>query len=216
MLTSAHICMAEISSGERYMTTQNRSNSPSDAELLRLAQSGKVSAFNALIVRYMRLVRLRSARMRVVGFEHEDLVQEGLIGFMAAVRTYVPGGSASFPTYASLLIDRSLINAARFAAASGRTPNLPLVSIDDDVLGAELSDMAGELYDPEAIYIANEAWNAFLSKARSLCTAMELQVMELYMAGRSYLQIAEMLGCNTKAIDNAMYRLRRKLKTAMH
>jgi len=213
MLINAHMCMANNYRVNAKMTTQNRSNSPSDAELLRLAQSGKVSAFNALIVRYMRLVRLRSARMRVVGFDHEDLVQEGLIGFMAAVRTYVPGGTAAFPTYASLLIDRSLINAAR--AVHGRMPGPPLVSMDDDALDTEIPDMVGGLSNPEAIYIANEAWTTFLNKARSLCTSMEFQVMEMYMTGRSYVQIADLLSCNVKAIDNAMCRLRRKLKAAM-
>lgn len=177
----------------------------SDEALAHAAAAGDDNAFAALISRYMRAVKARAQHYKSCGTDAEDLTQEGLIGLMAAVRSYDSTAAASFKTYAGLCIDRSMITAVRAALAKKQIPNGMLVELDESGCSAT-SD------DPAALYIAKENLKRFYKNAAEQLSAVEYRVLREYLAGLSYREIAERLGVPAKTVDNAMRRVRRKLK----
>lgn len=170
------------------------------------AAGGNVSAFGIIVSRYLKLVRLCAARYKNIGLEIDDLSQEGLIGLMSAVNTYNRYCGASFKTYAHLCIDRSMISAAKAAMAKKRVPASLLQPLDD---GEEL--LIGDA-DPATALIAKEDLNIFLKKACKVLTSMEYNVMNEYLAGLSYKEISDKMRISVKTVDNAMRRVRQKLR----
>ncbi len=179
----------------------------SDAELVKLYSNGSDSAFTVLTDRYIGLIRSITSRYRVAGLEPEDLTQEGLMGLLCAVKSFKEDGGASFRTYASLCINRRLVSLLK-RSESGRSKALnDYVSIDDE--GCEAMS-AGE--SPEDMYIGKESLSTLISAVTKLLSQKERQVFGLYLAGESYAEISRTLGMNAKAVDNAMQRIRRKLR----
>ncbi len=177
-----------------------------DEALADSAAGGNVSAFGIIVSRYLKLVRLCAARYKNIGLEIDDLSQEGLIGLMSAVKTYNRYCGASFKTYAHLCIDRSMISAAKAAMAKKRVPASLLQPLDD---GEEL--LIGDA-DPATALIAKEDLNIFLKKACKVLTSMEYNVMNEYLAGLSYKEISDKMRISVKTVDNAMRRVRQKLR----
>ena len=177
-----------------------------DEALADSAAGGNVSAFGIIVSRYLKLVRLCAARYKNIGLEIDDLSQEGLIGLISAVKTYNRYCGASFKTYAHLCIDRSMISAAKAAMAKKRVPASLLQPLDD---GEEL--LIGDA-DPATALIAKEDLNIFLKKACKVLTSMEYNVMNEYLAGLSYKEISDKMRISVKTVDNAMRRVRQKLR----
>ena len=189
-----------------------------DTALVRLAQSGDDVACRALISRYRGFVRGKSRGYFLVGAEHEDVVQEAMIGLFKAIRDYDWERAASFKSFADLCITRQLITAIK---ASRRQKHVPLngytslsqpcsrESGDERELGDMLASR--ESRDPAEIVIS--AWHA-ADVARDFIgdlSGLERDVLRLYASGRTYQEIAEALHKHLKAVDNALQRVKRKM-----
>ena len=189
----------------------------SDAQLAKLAQSGDEQALDRLTLRYAAFVKYRCRRFAAAGQELDDLTQEGFIGFIAAVRSFDAGRSTSFRTYAALLIDRFLTDVVRSGGARRRCPEAPVLSMDALLLSAEgdalLPAAKDRRPDPEAQYIEEETLFHFWQRVSRKCSPLEIQVLRLYLTGHSYAAVASRLHIGVKAVDNALLRVRRKLRS---
>ncbi len=160
-----------------------------------------------LIEKYKPLV-LRFSRARfLAGGEHEDLVQEGMIGLYKAIRDYDPSRDTSFSSFAGLCIDRQILKAIE---AYGRDKMKPLnesVGLTGDEEPFPEQTLGG---DPESIVIEREAADEQLRLLRGRLSRLENQVLDLYLEGCDWHEIAARLGKSPKAVDNALQRIRRK------
>ncbi len=175
-------------------------------EDLSLAAAGDEGAFGVLVSRYLYAVKARAHHYKGCGVELEDLSQEGLIGLMSAARTYDITCGTSFKTYAWLCIDRSIITAVKSTLAKKQIPPSSLVHIGE---GRDLEENAE---DPAVAVIAKEDFKKFYNNAKGILSSLEYNVLKGYLAGLSYKEIAERMKIPVKTVDNAMRRVRRKLK----
>lgn len=190
----------------------------SDEELILLYRDGNESAIDVIFERYKNLVRKKAKAMFLAGGDNDDLIQEGMIGLYKAVRDYSAGKAASFATFASMCINRQMITAV---TASNRKKNTPLntyVSFDAPAGNDEDSDM--KLVDilqpeteqnPEKLLIDKERAEDLQTRLFTLLSPFEMQVLNHYLEGMDYLQIAEELKKSAKSIDNALQRIRSKV-----
>lgn len=178
-----------------------------------MAASGDEEAEAALVARYFPLVRSRAAAFLAAGESgFEDLCQEGMIGLLAAVRAY-EGEKSSFPTFARLCIDRMLSAVHRGDTRKKRIPRMQ-ISLLDEMHENDLSVKlpASEAGDPESILIEREAFERLKLRVQQNLTELESTVLSDYVGGRSYEEIAARRGISAKAVDNALQRIRRKLR----
>ena len=176
----------------------------SENDIINLAQNKQDSAMEYLLEKYKPLVRKRTNAMYLMGGETEDLIQEGMIGLYKAIRTYRPGESA-FASYAQVCVNRQMYTAVQ---ASGRKKHEPLneyISLSED-LNLFLLD------NPESRMIAQENMEKRYQLIDKQLSSMERQVLKLYLEGGSYEEIAEEMGRSEKSVDNAIQRLKKKLK----
>lgn len=179
----------------------------SDEGLIALAQTGDKQAVDTLILRYYPLVaKLASAFGGKV--EREDLMQEGFIGLLSAIRTYNSDRGVAFKTYATTCIHNRICNAVKFALRDKDKTSIACASMDDsDFTGFVSSD-----FDPQLLLISKEKIAEMRSKIQSLLSTKEREVLQLYLSGHSYDEIARILTYNYKSVDNALQRVRKKLK----
>lgn len=183
----------------------------SDDLLLRMAQNGDDQAITAVLNRYTPLVRSRAAHF-AVGADVDDMVQEGFIGLYGAIGVYDSEKSA-FPTFARLCIDRMMITVIR---AKGRKKNIPsdlVINIDSaelDTANHKLSCF--EFQNPENICIATDEFERFKHDAGKTLSKMEYDVFRSVLFGESITQISRRFGLSLKSVDNALQRIRRKLR----
>ena len=187
--------------------------------MVRAAQEGDQSASCELVKRYRGLIRGKARTYFLVGADRDDIIQEGMIGLYKAIRDYDPSRQASFRSFAELCVTRQILTAVKSATRQKHSPMNGYVSLSRSASPDEegerlLSDIIAvkEICDPAEIVIG--AW-----EAESICAGMESSlsdlerdVLRLYMAGRSYQCIAEDLDCHTKAVDNALQRIKRKME----
>ena len=193
-------------------------NTLSDNEIVSLAQRGDGDATDFLLRKYGKLARRESRTWFLVGGDEEDVSQEGMIGLLKAVREYDESRDASFPTFASLCI-RSQIKTA--IKQSNRKKHLPLneyISIygeedDGENNRQPTADTPDFSYEPERMILEKEQLEGFNKKLSRKLTAYEKQVLDLFLDGLSYQEIASKLNKDKKSIDNALKRIRNKLKT---
>ena len=171
-------------------------------QTLAKARAGQEAAVAAVLTHMMPPLRRLAARAVCPGLEFDDALQEGIIGLFGAIKTYRPTGGASFETYAAVCM-RNAITAARRAA--GRKKNAPLNQ------SLPLED-AAPAPGPEELAIRREQLEAAASDIRTRLSPFERKVLAAHLAGGSYRQIARQLGCTPKAVENALVRLRRKLR----
>lgn len=190
----------------------------SDEELAAASQNGDTAAMDCLLTRYSPLVKKISGRYFLVGADHEDLVQEGMIGLFKAVRDYSPDKNASFRSFSELCVTRQILTAIKNATRQKHTPLNSYVSLDgpvyDDGYNATLMDIIGrsDAVDPEDIVISREKFSAIGSRIGKFLSKLECEVLLYYLRGESYADIAARLGKDAKAIDNALQRVRRKFE----
>ena len=165
-------------------------------------------AEEALISRYTRLVRSCARPLFLTGGDHEDLVQEGMIGLLHAVRSYDPASGTPFEAYAAICIRHKLFSAIRAAAAEKHAPLNDSVSIQsfsfDDTVHWSIKA------DPETVFIGREGFHEFMNALRQRLSRFENQVLSLYLEGLSYREIAVLVRKSEKAADNAVQRIRKK------
>lgn len=201
--------------GERYANYRQCG----DGELIDRLRRGESAVMDYICDKYKNLVRSKAKSMFILGADNEDLIQEGMIGLFKAVRDYDTGRDASFSTFAELCISRQMYTAVR---ASKRRKHFPLntyVSLDseapgDDREGLNLGELLADRSElnPEEMFLDKERV-AYLEKTiDEELSDFEKQVFDLYLTGMSYSQIARVLGRDEKATDNALQRLKSKIR----
>lgn len=184
----------------------------SDEKLQALAAARQSGAENALAERYIRLVRACARPYFLVGGDSEDLIQEGMLGLLSAIREYDAQKGASFRTYAEICIHNRIQSAIRSAGRKKHAPlndGIPL----DDVLSDESKSQGAQYFQrsPEEQVLARETEKEFSSTYSRCLSKFEARVLNLYLDGYSYQEIAIAVGRDRKAVDNAIQRIRRKI-----
>ncbi|MGN1098507.1 MAG: RNA polymerase sporulation sigma factor SigH [Clostridia bacterium] len=190
----------------------------SDEDLAVAAQNGETGAQDFLLKKYSASVKKIAGRYFLIGADHEDLVQEGMIGLFKAVRDYSPDRNAAFKSFAELCITRQILTAIKGATRQKHAPLNSYISLDrpvfDDDYDITLKDIIGrsETVNPEDIVINREKFSFIGSRISKFLSKLECKVLLYYLRGESYTDIAERLGKSPKAIDNALQRIRRKFE----
>lgn len=200
--------------------TARLSVTATDLDLVAAAQAGDADAFDRLVDRYRRFVRSRSRGYFIVGGDRQDLEQEALIGFYKSVRDFNPDLQASFRAFAELCVNRQVITAIKTANRKKHQPLNQSVSFSAPRPGADADDhdddvpvVADPQSDPAEQLVALEQIADTHHALLSTLSPLEIEVLTGYVEGRSYEQIAHDLGRHSKAVDNAIQRIKRKLST---
>ena len=192
-----------------------------DEEIIEKIRQGENDAVDFLMDKYKNLVRRKAANLFLIGADKEDLVQEGMIGLYKAIRDYEEEKASSFYTFAELCISRQMYSAIK---ASNRKKNIPLntyVSLYGPAFGEEKSGENAENYvnyihgeknlNPEELVIDKENISVLEYIIERRLSPFEQEVVQYYMNGLSYVEIAELLGRSPKSVDNALQRIKTKL-----
>jgi RNA polymerase sigma-H factor len=189
-----------------------------DLQLVMRARNGDQRALDELIRRYSGFVRLKASSYFLAGGDAEDLIQEGLIGLYKAVRDFSPEKS-SFRSFAELCVTRQIITAIKTATRYKHAPLNSYVSFSHTPAGQEsdgdctLGDAlpGPSVDDPSVCVISTEELQSLVFTLGSGLSKLEADALKLYLEGESYETMAERLGCDTKTIDNALQRVKRKV-----
>lgn len=189
----------------------------SDLQLVEMAQAGNMDAEEALIRKFKETVRIKANMYFIAGADEDDVVQEGMIGLIKAIRQYDPGREASFGTFAGLCITRQIISAIRMADRDKHKAlntsislNKPMQDENEEIaLVDTLRDSSEQ--NPEAMLIIKDVVYYILHNGDNIFSEFEMQVLNELVKGNDYAAIARKLGKNTKSIDNAMQRTKKKI-----
>lgn len=194
----------------------------SDEKLIEQLRQGRTEITDYILEKYKPLVRKRANAMYLIGGETEDLIQEGMIGLFKAIRDYDSGRDASFFTFADLCVSRQMYTAVQ---ASKRQKHIPLnnyislygnASENHDGEEALVNVLAtGSGLNPEELIIDKENVDRLEMLIERELSSFEKQVLDLYLTGMSYQQIAKVLGRDDKSTDNALQRIKHKLRKAI-
>ncbi len=183
-----------------------------DERLIEMLRSGRPEITDYLMEKYKPLVRKEANMMFLIGGETEDLIQEGMIGLFKAVRDYDPQQASRFYTFAGICIRRQMYSAVK---ASNRKKNQPLnsyVSISGENGGLQEALPTDMSTNPEEQVIGRENMRLLTEQINRNLSRMERAVLQLYLDGKNYIQIAQILNKSPKSIDNALQRIRRKIR----
>ena len=193
-------------------------DSMTDEDIALLAQQGDVEASEYLLNKYKNFVRSKARSYFLVGADHEDIVQEGMIGLFKAFRDFRPDKLASFHAFAELCVTRQIITAIKTATRQKHIPLNSYVSLNKPIYEEEsdrtLMDVIteGRGADPEELIIGQEDLSSINHKIDEVLSGLEQEVLRAYLDGKSYQEIADNLGRHVKSIDNALQRVKRKLE----
>lgn len=182
----------------------------SDEELIARLRDGETIIEDYLMEKYKGLVRQKTRAMFLIGGDTDDLIQEGMIGLFKAVRDFQPGREATFATFARMCIDRQIYSAIQ---NSNRQKHLPLnyyVSLNQEDESSPIWELSVE--NPEEIIIDQETTRDLQQKISDYLSPMENKVLDLYLKGEGYVEIGRILGKSPKSIDNALQRIRAKIR----
>ena len=190
-----------------------------DLQLVLKARNGDSTAMDALIRRYTGFVRLKASSYFLAGGDAEDLIQEGLIGLYKAVRDFRSDKDTSFRSFAELCVTRQIITAIKTATRFKHAPLNTYVSFSHTPAGQEgdgectLGDaLPGPTVDePPVVVISSEELQSLVFTLGTGLSKLEADALRLYLEGSSYEEMAAELGCDTKTIDNALQRVKRKV-----
>ena len=180
----------------------------SDEELIQRLRQGENTIMDYILEKYKPLVRKCANAMYLIGGETEDLIQEGMIGLFKAIRDYRDDRDNSFSSFAYICVNRQLYTAIE---ASKKKKNQPLnsyVSLSEQ----STKNCLGVTSSPEQLVIEQEVWENLWKELDECLSEMEKQVLSYYLKGSSYLQIAEKMEKSPKSIDNALWRIRQKIR----
>jgi RNA polymerase sporulation-specific sigma factor len=191
----------------------------SDDELVARFQGGDELSVQVLLDRYRRFARAKARGYFLVGADGDDIEQEGLIGLYKAARDFRPERQASFRAFAELCITRQVITAVKTATRQKHQPLNQYVSISgvrgtDDANERSVEDLLEDHYiaDPADTVVSNERMDSMRQSMAEMLSGLEVDVLRLYVEGKSYHEIGEHLGRHVKSIDNALQRIKRKLE----
>ena len=165
----------------------------------------------SLVSEYGRLVRACARPYFLAGGDSEDLIQEGMLGLLAAIRTFDPAKGVKFSTYAESCIKRRIYSAIRKASGYKHTPLNNYTSLESPRLDESNTSSAYSLRDPEDFVIARESAGEVTKLLYGALSRFESGVLELYLEGMSYDEMAARLSKPNKSVDNAVQRIRKKL-----
>lgn len=184
----------------------------SDEELVLIAKDGGSYAFDLLSGRYGSVLKTRALRYsNVVGVDTEDFVQEGMLALFKAVKSFHAGQGAQFKTYAAVCVNNAMASAVKKHLRNTEKTGISMDIIDEGKLAGNAPERHAAM-PAEDIYIEQEHSELLAVQIQSLLSNFERQVLKLYLRGHSYLQISDLLSTTTKAVDNALQRVRRKLR----
>jgi RNA polymerase sporulation-specific sigma factor len=200
-------------------TPQKAQRELEDLQLVMGARNGSQQALDALLRRYTGFVRLKASSYFLAGGESDDLVQEGMIGLYKAVRDFRADKETSFRSFAELCVTRQIITAIKTATRFKHSPLNTYVSFSHTPAG---QDSDGEctlgdalpgpsVDDPSVCVISTEELQSLVFCLGAGLSTLEADALRLYLEGHSYEQMAADLGCDTKTIDNALQRVKRKI-----
>jgi RNA polymerase sporulation-specific sigma factor len=189
-----------------------------DDQLAACSQEGDRRALATLIDRYRRFARAKARNYFLIGGDSDDVEQEALIGLYKAARDFRPEHQASFRAFAELCITRQIITAIKTATRQKHQPLNQYVSISgvrgsDDPGERSVEDLLIRHYgpDPADRVVSDERLAALRASMQELLSSLEVDVLKLYVQGKSYQEIGDQLGRHVKSIDNALQRIKRKL-----
>ncbi len=190
-----------------------------DGYLIALAKQGDPTAYHRIVTRYYGFVRLKASSYFLAGGDADDLIQEGMIGLYKAVRDYRTDRESSFRNFAELCITRQIITAVKTATRNKHLPLNHYVSFTAPVGGGADEDaptldeqIAGpSVNDPASRVVSTEELRSLVGCLSTALSALESRVLSLYLDGRSYEEIGGRLSCDTKTVDNALQRVKRKV-----
>ncbi len=190
----------------------------SDEELVSLSQNGDDAALDFLLKKYRTAVLKRARTYFLIGADHEDIVQEGMIGLFKAVRDYDVKKEAGFRGFAELCITRQMITAIKTATRQKHLPLNTYISLNrplyDEEYEITLMDVLGEeakVVNPEEIMINREQFEDLEKRLQKILSSFERSVLSSYLQGKSYQEIGQHLGKDAKSIDNALQRIKKKI-----
>ena len=200
-------------------TPQKLQRELADLQLVMRARNGDGQALDALMRRYAGFVRLKASSYFLAGGDAEDLIQEGLIGLYKAVRDFRADKETSFRSFAELCVTRQIITAIKTATRFKHAPLNTYVSFSHTPAGQEsegdctLGDAlpGPSVDDPSVCVISTEELQSLVFTLGTGLSKLEADALKLYLEGESYEEMAERLGCDTKTIDNALQRVKRKV-----
>lgn len=201
------------------MLREKEYENQTDERLIEKLRDGQTEITDYIMEKYKNLVRKRANAMFLIGGDTDDLIQEGMIGLFKAIRDFRVDKDASFYHFADICITRQIYHAVE---ASQRKKHLPLntyISLNVE-MGQEGEDTFLDLLEsfensnPEQLLIEREDMRAMQETLKNNLSRFERQVVQLYLSGLGYRQIAGQLGKEPKAIDNALQRIRGKIKTS--
>ncbi len=188
----------------------------SDEELIVKIRQQDHEALATLLHRYIPLVSAKAQRSRINGMEEDDIYQEAMIGLISAIKNYREDRESSFKTFASLCVNRRIATAAQAQMSLKHKPFQNYVSIDegDASVEAELTGVDPSAQDPAHIVIEREFIREKKQQIEDLLSVFEREALMLYIGGFTYAEISRQLKSTPKAVDNALQRVRRKLRSA--
>lgn len=181
----------------------------SDEELISRLRGGEAGIEDYLLEKYKKTVLMQARELYLAGGDQEDLLQEGMLGLFKAIRSYQPDGGASFRSYASLLISRQMYSAVLKASRQKHRPlnsSISISALQENQKDAEL----GAADSPESILIDFENASALRKNIDQHLSHMEREVLEFYLQGMDYQEIARRMHRSPKSVDNALQRIRGK------
>ena len=200
-------------------TQQKSQRELEDLQLVMRVHNGDERAREQLIQRYTGFVRMKASSYFIAGGEPEDLVQEGLIGLCKAMRDFRADKETSFRSFAELCVTRQIITAIKTATRFKHSPLNTYVSFSQTPAGQDpdsdvtLGDAlpGSHVNDPSVAVISTDELSSLVFCLGTGLSPLEADALRMYLEGSSYEDMAEVLECDTKAIDNALQRVKRKI-----
>ena len=183
----------------------------SDEELCAMTAAGDREAEEALVKRYNRLVRQITRPYFLAGGDSEDLIQEGMLGLLTAIRGFDPGRDTAFRTYAEICIRSRLLTAVRAAQGGKHAPLNHSVSFEPPLFDGTNAHLFSSVESPEDVIIGREELRERLDALKGQLSELEANILPPYLNGLSCGEIAHLVGRSQKSVDNAIQRIRRKM-----
>ena len=184
-----------------------------DEELVDLLRQGETEVMDYLLEKYKFIVRQKARVLYLAGGEADDLIQEGMIGIFKAIRDYRGDKEASFYTFAQLCVDRQMYNAIQSSTRQKHQPLNSYVSMNGEEWESQMGSKTQQ--SPESIIIAQENAVLMEENIRKQLSKFENEVLTLYLEGNNYQQIGEAMGKPSKSIDNALQRIKTKVRECL-
>ena len=210
--------MSVPSTGSNYSASLDERQ---DEEVVKLAKDGDEFATEYLISKYKNFVRVKAKSYFLVGADREDIIQEGMIGLYKSIRDFRADKLSSFRAFAELCITRQIITAIKTATRQKHIPlnsyvslNKPIYDEDSDRTMLDVLS-SNKVSDPEEVFISSELSSDLREKIKQNLSELESQVLQSYLEGKSYQEMAKELNRHVKSIDNALQRVKRKIERTL-